>query len=412
MRILLVHQGFPGQFKYLAPIAARTGHEVVFITASTTQSLMGVRQVMYEIPAPFSGISDPLLGHLSDALRYGRAAREAAIKLRDTGFIPDVILVHPGWGEGFFLRDVFPRTKMMCFLEFFFSPEGNFFDFENPDPDLDTRAKLHMLNAPVLDALNESSWNIAPTRWQKHLFPEIFQPRITTIHEGVNLHRFVKCPGVQVEAPDGAVLKEGMEVVTFVARHLEPIRGFRTFMKAAALILQNRRNAHIAIAGGEEGGYAPPPPGGETHKQMILRELDIDLTRVHFFGRVGQSIVVKLMQISRVHLFLTYPFLISWSVLEALACSCIVVASDTGPVREIITDGENGRLVDFFDHCKFADVTCEVLDDPARFAILGEAAKQRVAVDFDAITNAKKQISLLNAVASGIELSPEEILRF
>jgi glycosyltransferase involved in cell wall biosynthesis len=409
MRILFAHQGYLAQFKYLALAFARAGHEVIFMSAPVPGKLSGVKQVSYALTQPAEA-SDPLLIDIVSALRYGRAARETAKQIRDEGFIPDVIVIHPGWGEGLFLRDVFPRSKMICFLEFFFSPEGNFFDFEGKAPDLDTRAQLHMRNAPLLLALNESAWNISPTRWQKHLFPAVYQQRTTTIHEGVNIQKFVKRQGVEVETPNGSILRDGMEIVTFVARHLEPVRGLNSFMRAADLITKNRPKAHIAVVGREEGGYGVPPPNGTTHKEIILRELDLDLSRVHFFGCVDQSTVVRLLQLSKVHLFLTYPFLISWSVLEAMSCSCVVLGSDTGPVREIINDGVNGLLIDFFNHAKFAELACQVLESPKRFADLGEAARQSIVDNFDALKNVKRQVALVSAVASGLELPQEEII--
>ncbi len=409
MRILFAHQGFPSQFKYLAPAAARIGHEVIFMSAPTMAKLPGVQQVSYALTTPINP-SDLLLNDMADAVRYGRAAREEAIKLRDKGFSPDVIVVHPGWGEGLFLRDVFPKARLVCFLEFFFRPEGNFFDFEGAEPDLETRAQLHIRNFPLLLALNQAAWNMSPTRWQKHLFPDVYQRKTTVVHEGINLKKFARRSGVELLAPDGTCLRESMEIVTFVARHLEPIRGFASFMRSVELILKRRPNAHIAIAGRVDGGYGTPPPDGQTHKEVVLGELDLDLTRIHFFGCVPQSTVVTLLQLSTVHFFITYPFLISWSVLEAMACGCVVLASDTGPAREIIEHGHNGFLIDFFDYAQFAEVACEVLASPSAFAKYGYAARATMVARFDAVKNVNQQLRLLNAVVDGVELPTEEVI--
>jgi glycosyltransferase involved in cell wall biosynthesis len=409
LRILFAHQSFPAQFRYLAPGLANIGHEVVFISLPAPSQLSGVKHISYSLDL-FSAGSDPLLHHIKDCLRHGLAARDTALKLKKDGFLPDVILTHPGWGDAMFLRDIFPKSKMMCFLEFFFTPEGNFFDFGQEAPSLDIRATLHMRNIPLLLALNESSWNIAPTRWQKHVFPEVYQKCTTTLHEGINVKRYIRGCGGQVQSSNGTILRDGMEIVTFVARYLEPIRGFYTFMRAADLILKSRPNAHIVVAGGEHGRYGDPPPDGQTHMIAMLQELDLDLSRVHFFGFPNPSAVITLLQISRVHLFLTYPFLISWSVLEALACNCVVLASDTGPCREIISHGVNGLLIDFFDHSKFAEIACKVLDNPGKFAYMGEAGRQTVLDRFDAIKNVNQQIDLVKAVASGANLPEEEVV--
>lgn len=399
MRVLFAHQSFPSQFKYLAPSLAKLGHQVVFMSAPTEKRLPGVAQHFYTL-GPEEHCESTLLKPLADALRYGLAARQAATSLAEMGFSPDVIVAHPGWGEALFLKDVFGSAHLVSFLELFFTPEDSFFDFASPSPDIDTRALLHMRNGPLLEALIHSSWNIAPTEWQRNLFPDHFMDRTTVIHEGINVSKFAPTSGAELRCDDGTLLKQGMEVVTFVARYLEPIRGLKSFLMAAELILKQRPKAHIVVVGHDRGGYGDPPPKGCTHKEVILGSCDLDRRRVHFMGCVGQSIVVKVLQMSTVHVFLTYPFLISYSVLEALACECVLIASDTGPVREIVADGTNGLVVDFFDAEQIANLACSVLARPEDFALLGRRGRDLIARKYNALINVNRQIELIRNVAA------------
>jgi glycosyltransferase involved in cell wall biosynthesis len=177
----------------------------------------------------------------------------------------------------------------------------------------------------------------------------------------------------------------GDEVVTYVARNLEPYRGFHTFMRASAEILRRRPRARIVVVGGDEVSYGNPPASGRNYRETLLWELGskLDLSRLHFLGRIPYDSYVKLLQVSAAHIYLTYPFVLSWSFLEAMACGCAMIGSDTPPVMEVLRDQENGLAVDFFNPFAIADKVDEVLDDPTRTAILRERARETAVRSFD-----------------------------
>jgi glycosyltransferase involved in cell wall biosynthesis len=339
MRLLFVHQNFPGQYRHLAAhYAAQPGTEVVGVGEKANilrqrPNLTGVKLLGYEMPKTDSN-------RLNQAIARGRVVAAGAARLRRSGFRPDVIFTHLGWGEGLFLKDVFPEAKVLLYCEFFYRARGadSGFDPEFP-PSAESMLRLRVMNAPLLMALDASDWGCAPTHWQRKQFPPPYAPRISVIHEGVNTDAITPLPEMRKE-----------ELVTYVARNLEPYRGFHIFMRAIPEIQRRRPKARIVIVGGDEVSYSPKLPPNETYRQRMLRELDgkIDLSRVHFTGRIPYADYLSLLRASSAHVYLTYPFVLSWSLIEALAAGCVVIASRTAPVEEVIRDGENGLLVDFF----------------------------------------------------------------
>ena len=400
MKLLFIHPSFPGQFKFVAPHAAKVGHEVVFLSMRTVNSLRSVRQISYSVGAA-EQTQTALLQPSADVLSHALAARRVAELLLGEGFYPDVIIVHPGWGEAMFIKDVFPKAKLIAFLEYFFTHKSGFSGFDGSSDDVDASAMLRIRNAPWLQALNEADWNVSPTRWQKSLFPETYQDQITVLHEGIDCGKFSPVIEATLALPNGKLLKKGMEVITFVSRYLEPIRGLNTALRAAKIVLEQRPLAQVLVIGEDGRSYGNRPRDGKALSTSLLEELDLPPERVHFLGTVPQSTIVTALQISMVHLFLTYPFLISWSVLEALACECVVVASDTGPVRDIITNQVNGILLDFFDHEAFASTACKVLSAPTSFTHLGNAGRAGMLADFNGAINMRRQLSMIENIAAG-----------
>lgn len=411
MRVLFAHQSFPGQFRYLAPTLAAQGHEVVFMSLPTTRSLSKIQQVFYDMTPPAREPEDQYIGHLLNAMSYARAAAATANSLKRDGFVPDVIIAHPGWGESLFLRDIFSSAKMLLFLEFFSRPENSYYDFDRTEPlDFEERVSLRMRNVTHLMALNDFDWAFSPTLWQKSLFPVEYQSRISTIHDGINIEKFKPRDDLSLVLPSGKILKKGMEVITFVSRHLEPCRGLNTFMRAVEIVLRKRPNCEVLIYGRSEAAYGPENRSGKTHLDLILDEVDLDRNRLHLFGFAEQPEVIAAMSISSAHVFFTYPFLISWSVLEALAMECILIASATAPLQEFIQHGQNGILVDFFDHTALADQLCEVLENQERYQQLRKAARETVLVRFNASRNVAKQISILSRLHAGDSLAAEPVI--
>jgi glycosyltransferase involved in cell wall biosynthesis len=342
MRLLFVHQNFPGQYRHLAAHYAQSGHHVVALGEKANvlrqRQPRGVQLLGYELPAIET--PDSFNASVLKAIHRGKRVAAGLLHLRRQGFYPDVIFGHLGWGEALFLKDIFPKAKVLLYCEFFYRAQGADMGF---DPEFRTSAekvlRLRVMNAPLLMALDASDWGHAPTRWQQRQFPAAYASRMSVIHDGIDTD--------VVRPPQGG---REAELITYVARNLEPYRGFHTFMRAIPEIQKRRPNARIAIVGGDEVSYSPRLPEGQTYRERLLREIDgkADLSRVQFMGRIPYSDYVALLQRSSVHVYLTYPFVLSWSLLEAMSAGCLVVGSRTPPVEEVIRDGENGLLTDFF----------------------------------------------------------------
>ena len=341
MKLLFVHQNFPGQYRHLAAHYAAHGHQVVGLgekgNVLRQRQPPGVQLLGYALPE--LDVRDAFNASVQKAIHRGKTVAAGLLQLRRQGFYPDVIFAHLGWGEALFIKDIFPKARVLLYCEFFYRARGGDMGF---DPEFPVNAekvlRLRVMNAPLLMALDVSDWGHAPTRWQQKQFPAAYGSRMSVIHDGID---------TDVVRPAGT--RED-ELITYVARNLEPYRGFHTFMRAIPEIQKRRPSARIAIVGGDEVSYSPRLPEGQTYRERLLREIDgkADLSRIHFMGRLAYADYLALLQRSSVHVYLTYPFVLSWSLLEAMAAGCLVVGSRTPPVEEAIRDGENGLLTDFF----------------------------------------------------------------
>lgn len=302
--------------------------------------------------------------------------------------MPDVVVGHPGWGETLFVKDELPDARLAVYAEYYYRAQGLDvgFDPEFREKDPDAAHRIRLKNTHLLHALAAADAAVAPTRFQRDVHPAAFRDRIKVIHDGIDARRFRPNPASTVRLEGaGVVLRAGDEVVTFVARCLEPCRGFHVFMRALPRILRARPRARAVIVGAEGTAYGAPSPTGRSWKGIFLDEVRdrIDLQRVHFVGRVPHAVLTQLMQVSAAHVYLTYPFVLSWSMLEAMSVGCLVIGSRTAPVEEVIRDGENGVLVDFFDHEALAGTVIDALADPARFAPLRARAREAVRESYD-----------------------------
>lgn len=390
MKILFIHQNFPGQFLHLAPEMVRRGHEVLALTdEANQQQLQAVRTVRYRHatakPDPAACRLGRTMTEMSDR---GVSVARACAALRDHhGVQPDVIFGHSGWGETLFLKEVWPQAKLIIYAEFFYKATGADVGF---DPELSpksleqsiiTNARAAHLGHSMLQA----DAALAPTEWQASTFPDRLRPMIEVIFDGVDTALCAPDPGATVTLPDGQVLTAGDEVLTFLNRNLEPYRGYHTFMRALPEVLAARPQTQVVIVGGDGISYGTPPKDGRSWKETFLAEVAdrLDTSRVHFLGRVPYPTFLSLMQVSRVHAYLTYPFVLSWSLLESMAMGAHVVGSRTAPVMELIEDGVNGRLVDFFDVPGWSRALIEGLAEPARFEGLRRAARATITSRYD-----------------------------
>ena len=349
----------------------------------------------------------PLVMETETKVIRAEACVSAAEQLKKKGFEPDLICAHPGWGEPLFLKTIWPDVPLLCYQEFFYREHGfdTNFDVEFSDHrDWQPQAKTIMKNAYLYLTLDQADWNVSPTHFQASSFPEHYRRRISVIHDGVDLQRAIPNPSVAPLAlPDGTVLKKGQPIVTFVNRRLEPYRGCHTFLRSIPELQRQCPEARIVIVGETKGvSYGAVCPDGEW-KDQFLAEIEghYDPSRVHFTGQLPYEQFIPLLQLSACHVYLTYPFVMSWSLLEAMACGCAVVGSDTGPVREVIRHGHNGLLVDFFSPNDLAESVAELLQDPQRSKRFGEAARLTVEKNYDLDTCVTRQLALMDLVASG-----------
>jgi len=388
MNILFVHNNFPAQFRSLAQeLAARPGHQVAAIGSETAQSLPNVNLRLYRMPACDVTQTHPFARRFDVECRRATQVLYVAAELRASGFEPDLIVGHCGWGETLPLRSVFPKARIATYCEFYYRPEGQdvHFDPEGPQLGVDGVVALHCKNASTLLSLADSDMGLSPTQWQKQTYPREYQDKIHVVHEGVDGERLKPDGGARFILPDGTGLQRGQEVITFVARNLEPVRGFHMFMRALPRILAARPNAQVVIVGGDGVSYGASPPDGASWKSIYLDEVaaKLDLARVHFLPFLPYDNYVLLLQVSRVHVYLTFPFVLSWSMIEAMAIGCVVVGSDTAPVREAIEDGVNGLLTPFHDPAALAEKVTAVLADPSRYEPLRSAARATALARFN-----------------------------
>ncbi|MDC7786705.1 glycosyltransferase family 4 protein [Rhodoplanes sp. TEM] len=387
MNVLFVHNNFPAQFKHVARALVRDpGNAVAAVATRTARGIPGVRLLKYGVADMDTSATHPFARRFDLECRRAEEVLYALTSLQTSGFVPDVIVAHPGWGETLPLRAMFPAARIVAYCEFYYAATNRDvgFDPEFPAPGLDGQVGLHLKNAATLLALADCDIGLSPTEWQRSTYPAQFHDKIRVVHEGVDTDEIRPDRSARFRLPSGRHLGQGDEVVTFVSRNLEPLRGFHVFMRALPAILAARPAAEVVIIGGDDPGYGVRAPEGKTWKQTMLEEVGraVDRRRVHFVGRVPYRSFVAALQVSSAHVYWTYPFVLSWSLLEAMSAGGLVIASDTEPVRELI-DGRNGRLVPFFDAEQLAAAVIEALAHPERFEAMRAEARRHVVELYD-----------------------------
>lgn len=403
MNLLFIHQNMPGQFRHLIPALAKS-HRIVCLSRRADYLQQGVGRVVYQMPELPGGPAavHPFLTPAEAAVRHGQQAAHACGVLARTGFRPDLIIAHPGWGESLYVREVFPDARLLHYCEWYYHPRGADTNF-GPDArhDLDANCAILTRNAHLLLGLEACDWGMSPTEWQKRQHPSAYQAKISVAFDGIDTDAAAPDPSARFHLPNGRVLASGDEVVTYVARSLEPYRGFPSFMRALPEVLRRRPAAQVVVVGGDQPGYGPPPPDGGSWRAGLQAELELDPARVHFPGRISRADYVRLLQVSAVHVYLTVPFVLSWSMLEAMSAGCLVVGSSTPPVQEVIVDGQNGLLADFFSPEVIAERVVDALAFPARYTSIREAARWTALSRYSLTRCLPPQMALLEAVAQG-----------
>ncbi len=390
MKILFIHQNFPGQYKHIAPaLADMRGNKVLAIGQEDHLGRLRhpkVREIGYPKPRGAGTDTHLYVRRLEGAVRRGQAVARKCFELKNKGFKPDVVCCHPGWGEGLFLRDVWPNARLLYFCEFYYSSKGADSGFDPEFPyEINSRLATRIRNSHLLLSSEACDWGLAPTHWQHSCFPEVFHDKMSVIFDGIDTEVVKPKPDAVFELTDGRSVSRSDEVITFVNRNLEPYRGYHMFMRALPEILRRRPNAQVLLVGGRDVSYGPPAPEGTCYADIYWDEVKhkVDASRVHFLGRISYDKFLKLLQVSSLHVYLTYPFVLSWSMIESMSAGCLVLGSATPPVEEVIEDGKNGLLFDFFDVKQLAERVDEALSHPDGMPALREAARQTVLERYD-----------------------------
>jgi glycosyltransferase involved in cell wall biosynthesis len=411
MNILFVHQSFPGQYQHVIKELAAAGHQCIGLGIQPfeppTDWPATVHYLRYRLQRSNAADIHPLALETESKLIRAEACAEAAHQLKAKGFKPDLICAHPGWGEAMLLPTVWPNVPLLCYQEFFYNETGFDMNFDlelQGERSWQQQAKLVMKNAYLHVTLNQASWNHCPTQFQRSSFPPHWQPYISVIHDGINTHIAKPNPDVApYPLSNGTVLDSSQPIITFVNRRLEPYRGCHTFLRAIPEIQRHNPEAQIVIIGDTQGvSYGAVCTSGEW-KDLFLAEIEgeYDPATVHFLGKVAYASYLQLLQLSSCHVYLTYPFVLSWSLLEAMSTGCAIVGSNTAPVQEIIQDGHNGLLVDFFEPHDVAEAVSELLKKRERAAALAAQARRTIEQHYSLDQCIPKQLALMELVASG-----------
>ena len=385
MRVLFAHTNYPAQFGAFGEWLAEQGDEVVFLTQREGARGRGISVLTCRDHRPSGETVHRYLRGLEKAVITGQAFARAALGLARRGWAPEAMMAHTGWGAGAFLKDVWPEAAFAAYCEWHYAwpnPDRTPWDAPARDP-VDARARNRLRNAPLWLDLSAADAAFCPTEFQAAQFPEPIRRRLTVLHDGIDTDRMSPGEGGRAILARWGV-PEDAEVVTSITRGMEPHRGFPETMRAIALLQRRRPRLHALIGGEDRVAYGAKLPEGESWKARMLAELDLDLSRVHFTGLLSRDDMASVLRASDAHLYLTVPFVLSWSLLDAMAAGCLLVASDTAPVREFVTDGETGLLVPMHDPEALAARVEEALDGAEALRPLRAAARALVVERLDA----------------------------
>ena len=411
MNVLIVHQNFPGQFKHLAPRLANRGDRVVAMTMNVAPAFEGI-EVHNAAPTIGTNTQLPWAQDFETKLLRAESAYRKAREIKAGGFEPDVIVGHMGWGDMLFLKDVWPQARLGVYCEYFYGHENSdaTFDAEFPMPGdaLDQAIRLKLKTLPQRMHFDMANSGLSPTQFQADTYPLPFRDKITVVHDGIDTKALTPPANPQIRLSDGRTFGKGDEIVTFVSRNLEPYRGYHIFMRSLPRLMEERPEAKIFIIGKDGNGYGANAPHS-SWKQIFLDEVKdrIDLSRLFFTGAVDYQTFLTLLSLTRMHVYLTYPFVLSWSLMEAMALEAPILASATGPVMEVIEDGKNGLLFDFFDPQALAEKGSALLASEELRRELGQNARRTVIERYDLETRClPAQIAWVDALAQSDPKAP------
>lgn len=396
MNFLFIHPNFPAQFRHMAQWLGGNGHSVVFATenARPEWEIPGVTKAVYKLrknPTESFGFFQPL----QQAAAHAEAMFLLGEKLKQAGFVPDVICGASGWGGTWFARDLFPQAKMVGYFEWYYDPDSqdSMFDRKEPLPS-SRRASLRLRNTVMVNDLLTCDLCLTPSKWQRQQFPLVFHDRMIVLHDGIDCDYFSPEAEPHLNIP-GLSLNGDETIITYATRGMEPYRGFPQFIEALPLVLAANPQCHVIIAGDDRVCYGAKRADGKTWKEVMLESVSLPAERVHFVGRLPYGQYRQLLRCSTVHVYLSRPFVLSWSMLEAMACGCLLVASDTEPVREVVSDEVNGLLVDFHDHRQIASRIVYALDHRHTLEALQHSARNTILRRYNLSSLLARQIAIL-----------------
>lgn len=380
MHVLFVHQNFPAQFGHIAAYLIREhGWRCTFVSRTPAGTVAGIRKIQYRSAGGATERTHYFARTFENAVAHAEGVYEA-LKPLGAEIRPDLVVGHSGFGSTLFVPELFPDTPVISHFEYFYHPHDSDMDFR-PDWPVAERDVLRARarNAMMLLDLEGCAAGYSPTNFQRELFPQAYRPKIRVVHDGIDT-AFWRRRTVDDPLIDALGIRPETRVVTYVSRGLEAMRGFDIFMRVAKRVYETYPDVVFLVVGDDRVAY-----GGDlkhitepSFREHVLAADRYDLDRIRFLGTVRPQVLAQLLSLSDLHVYLTVPFVLSWSMLDAMACGCVVMASDTAPVREVITDGHNGLLRDFFDVDGMAAAALDVLKDPGAFQELGVTARRTV----------------------------------
>lgn len=398
MNILILHPSFPGQFIYLAKFLAKsTENKVVFLTKNINgHDIEGVQVAVYKTEREVSTAMHAYLKPAEAAVLEGQAVVRAVHGLKGHGFIPDIAIGHAGWGSMLYLKDIYPDLPVISYFEWYYhalNSDAQWWPDETME--MNDLLRVRTKNAHHLLSLETCDAGFTPTMWQHHHIPTAYKDKVSVIHEGVDTEFLVPNEDTKLVLDDIQLdLSDAKEIVTYVARGFEEYRGFPQFMDSIRILLSRRPECHVVIVGDDKVCYGAQTKD-KTYKEFEVEKGGYDTSRVHFVGPRNRGDYLKILQASNVHIYLTRPFVLSWSMLEAMSIGCPLVASATPPVEEVVVDGVNGLLANFRSPEHIAMRVEELLDDRELAKRLGKGARETILEKYELKMCLRKQVNLM-----------------
>lgn len=402
MRILFLHDNFPAQFGALGQYLAKQGWEVWFGTQRNGAALPEFKVFNYIPHRQITEKIHPYAGNFERAVLTGQAVARAGLELNKKGFTPDIVMAHSGWGPGLFVKDVWPNAKYVGYFEWYYrsdAPDVEYFSDGGEQP-IDEQLRARSRNAAILMDLASCDAGLCPTEFQKAQLPECFHEKLVVMHDGIDTDTYKPQADARLKLP-ALDLSQVDELITYVARGMEPYRGFPEFMKTLEIVLKERPNTHAVILGEDRVAYGKKLPEGDSFKKRAQKECKLDWDRVHFTGLLPRSQYLQVLQASSVHVYLTIPFVLSWSMMEAMSAGCAIVAADVAPVREISNRGAKPlKLTPIKDPKAVANSVTELLDQRVQNREMGQRARDLIVNNYAAGDVYRRKEEWLTELAS------------